>query len=297
MAVDDIDVRRDPLLTLPGPVASVAISPDGRVLVAASADGVVALADLELYAETFRWSFAAGTPVAVSAAMVAATDGRRLRVENTLAGRSVASVRVSGAISALAFSSDGSALAVGTAEAVQVHRAVTGKRVARLDVGVPVRALCFGPGDRLAVATADQITVHNVRTLAPDAGPPIPLAAPIQQLRFADGLSFAADTRAPALVWVGGGRLTYAVLDDHVPMAIAEASWVAVDPLPRRTGFIVAGGDRVDVWTAGGEQCHTFRPGGVITSASLHPHGRALIVGLEDGAVRVWDLRTADWRT
>jgi WD40 repeat protein/DNA-binding SARP family transcriptional activator len=183
-------------------------------------------------------------------------------------------------ILALAFSPDGSRLAIGAQSTVQLLDGHTWRRIAAPKVPVAeFAALAFSPDSRTLVAITSSTAVGPIR--------PIPSA----------GLRFDARTGRPLGPPVGlgpPGSLSDALAFTPDGQSLITASGATV--ISKEVRVVINPGDR----TITVRDAHTLKPlrqFPVLTFASaVSPDGRTFAIGGDDGSVRFLDLRTGRQR-
>jgi len=258
-----------PALAHPGPVTSLAVTPDGRSLVTAAADGVTRLwpwpgplatgADETIFALSYSAdgqtlaAFPNRSDDAVRLWTTRAFEVPRLRGRVRL-DPGVGRLSASGAVSP-----DGALLAAGTAEG----------RVALWDVTDPgrpqplgpilagstdlVEQVAFSPDGGLLAATSDDGTVALWR-VGPDGGEPLATLEGSGNIML--GLDFSPDGS-----WLAAGSADNRIWLWDVTDPVAP---VALDPL--------AGFDNY------------------VFTVAFSPDGRLLVAGGADRTVRLWDV-------
>jgi WD40 repeat protein len=245
-----------------GPVRSVAVSPDGRLVVTGSHDGTALVWDL--------------------------ATGQRLRLLDQHGG-TVYSVAVGPAGRlAVTGSHDGTA---------SVWDLATGQRLRLLDQHThPVISVAVSSDGQLAVTVSfnntvaiwDLATGRRLRELVGHRGTVIAVAVSPDGRFVVTG---SVDQNENVAVWDlrSGERLRK--LDGHG----AAVTSVAFNPDGR---FVVTGSDdrTASVWDLRtGERFRTLAGhGGKVTSVAVSPDGRYVLSGCDDGSASVWDLRSEE---
>jgi WD40 repeat protein len=244
-------------------IASVAFSPDERLLAAADGEGTIGI-----------WNV-----------------GSRRLVRTLEAGVDELFDTGSG-VGNVAFSPDGRTLVFAGADG--------GIRTWRLDSRTPqrrrlgrhgdaVQALAFAPDGRLLATGADNGTIRfwNV-----DAGGPVGRERRAH-VRGVNGLAFSADGKRLATaggdgtvkLWAVGATRPTTTLTGHSQPTTA----VAFTPAG---GALVSASDdgTLKVWNVGGSLTERLNVGRQADRVAVSPDGRTLAVGGEFGVVRFWDL-------
>jgi WD40 repeat protein len=251
----------DRLTVNPGGTCLVRYSPDGKTLAALGEDGVLKVVDVPGFT--------------VRAALPA----------------------VPGPAADLAYSKEGTVLAVVASEKVYVDNAATGKTQVTLPFQRPV-AVAFAPdGKRLAVAVQKpgaaqgEVSFWNVETRAQD-GEPIRLPGEVRDVGWsADGAALAVAAGKEVRLYDAASRQERRSIAAHT----APISGLAFAPDGR--SLVTVGGDQlVKRWSVadgkllGAYEGHT-NPAG---RPEFTPDGARLATfgGLDDGTVRLWDTDT-----
>jgi RNA polymerase sigma factor (sigma-70 family) len=259
--------RADDAATERLPVVAVAFSPDGKRLVAATADGSITI-----------WDVASGKEVARLHA------GAATVLRGTPAG-------------GVAFTPDGKRLAsAGPDNVVRLWDVATGKEVSRSEGGKAPRAVAFSPDGKLLVTSGgdgtarlwDAASGREVRHLAaPEGGTGLAFSPDGMRLAVASG------DRVVRLWDVLTGRETVQIGKQQEAGAPATAGGVAFSPDGK---LLAASGPKSSVWVLDAVtgkilvqlNGHDRRVTGVAFSAD----GRLLASGGEDRTVRLWDMAT-----
>lgn len=281
-----------PALTQLGaePVASLAVSPDGRTIAAVlartvggAAGGTVVLWDvtggreaMRLQAETPLRSLAFSPD---SRTLAAAGEDRSAYVWDLATASERLRLAHDGPLLGVAFSPNGGFLATAGDSAVRLWEARSGRALAALPHDQPVRAFAFSPdGRHLATASGDQrVTGGHLATIwrIPDADPVLRLPLPA----LPAGIAYAADGRVllvaageSALVFDAEtgdsrARLTHNGAVEHVLLAPDSATLLAV-----------SGADaHLWQWPALSERA-TVRGRSPIRAAAFDPRGITLAI-------------------
>ena len=241
-------------LVAPGPVLGTSLSPDGRRVAVCDQDGMVAAWNLDDGGELFR-------------------------------------VRVmQGRASAVAYSPDGTRLAVGgAAAAILIREAATGRPLQEINAGGGVQSLAWSRDGRLLVSGHDSGAVKMWDAITGDAGIVLPAHTDeVRTLAFSpDGRSLASGSwdKTARIIDLSSGavRLTLAVPGEGVYA-------VAFSPDGRRlaTGAYDGVLRQWDVTTGAPISEMTRGRDGVIALA-FSRDGRWLISGGFDRSVRLWN--------
>jgi hypothetical protein len=192
-----------------GPITAVAVAAGRGLAVTGGSDGIVRLWDVASAAPTGIVMQSASEPIAAvtlsaDGLWVASAAGRAVRVAAVADGRVVNEIQSVAPVTALAFSADASAIAIGDAAGTLSLAVLVAPRQAwTAQLGAAVTTLAFAPnGERLAVGDA----TGSVRLLQSGdgsaAGPTRTVSRPIRWLDFSsDGsvLLLASDAWLHAL--------------------------------------------------------------------------------------------------
>lgn len=284
--------RRSPTIVLQGHrewVGAVAVLADGRV---ASGDnsGTIRLWNRDTLGEE-RKIFLARDRVALLAAhptrnWLAVATGDRIELWDADTG---AHLRNLGGSAYVAFSPDGSLIAVAANSSVRIWSIGGWELLHEFTGHLPlVSALSFHPDGRLFVGTTDgSVRVWNPRTGAP--GAKWKRSGAVYSLQFALAGKTLIEARVPSLSTVDPdtGELR-GEIGAFPSMRIAVAAYPASDQI-----YFSGKGSEVIVWDLLKHRVvHTFRGHSDIVSAlAVSPRERRIISCGGDRTVRVWDLR------
>lgn len=303
----------------------MAFSPDGVLLAALSAEGIrlwrTQTGDIERVLGGFGSNVAriVFSPARVQDEFVlaAGNDSGLIRLWQVQSGRTMLSLQASGAITALAFSPDGSLFVAGTeAGEITVWLAIDGTQI----VGIgghttAIAGLFFLPGGRLGSISLDgQIRLWDMGHCAESAalcGQPLGAIGKGEGTRVLSAAAFAADDRPLLALGMPDGRIELwhdpedacsdgalcwllagsAQLDQTAAMGLVfspDASTLVsvhqgdVVQLWQITGCIAQAG--CDVLPANRLEGYTLP----VESIALTSGGTRLVSGHSDGKVRVW---------
>ena len=280
-------------LQMPGAVWTVALSPDGARLAAASDNHVVTI-----------WNPASETAIATLAGhtdrVVAATfspDSRYL-VSGSWDGtaklwdvgqqRLIRTMNVRKGVSSLAFSSDGTRLAVGSAnKTITVWNLQSGAILHELRGHKrEVQGLAFNADGSMLASVSGEKRVY-LWDIEGDGGRTL-----LKGLRSgATAVSFGADSQT--LATAGANRVTIWDLTTRQPTQSNDLpGWLyAVIPAPGG-GFLAlaAGADSVILWDMNDDtEPRRLPAGSSIRSVALSRTGDRLVAGSEEGTILVWE--------
>lgn len=278
---------------MPGAVWTVALSPDGARLAAASDNHVVTI-----------WNPASKTKIASLAGhtdrIVAATfspDSRYL-VSGSWDGtaklwdvgqqRLIRTMNVRKGVSSLAFSSDGTRLAVGSAnKSITVWNLQSGAILHELRGHKrEVQALAFNADGSMLASVSGEKRVY-LWDIEGDGGRTLLKGL----LSGATAVSFGADSQT--LATAGANRVTIWDLTTRQPTRSSDLpGWLyAVIPAPGG-GFLAlaAGADSVRLWDMNDDaEPQRLPAGNSIRSVALSRTGDRLVAGSEEGTILVWE--------
>ena len=247
-----------------GAIRSIAVSPDGNMLIAGGVDNTI-----------YRWDVTTGQPIG-----------------EPLTGHT-------GLVNSVAFSPDGHLIASASADnTVRLWDADTGQPIGDPLSGHSgaVWSVAFSPdGKTLASAGADTTIIlwdvesHDMQ------GQPL---TGHQDIVFS--LAFSPDGKILAS---GSGdstiRLWNVATEQPIGDPLEAPNWVLSLTFSATTGLLASTGadDNVTFWdTATGEQLNVVQTGheNYVRSLTFSPDGRYFATGSQDGTIRLWDARSGD---
>jgi WD40 repeat protein/serine/threonine protein kinase len=279
-----------------GIVFSASFSPNGRLVVTASADGKARV-----------WDATTGRPCATlehgkevvyaefspdSRRLVTASHDHTARVWDATTGKEITILRHSNAVNHAAFSPDGRLLVTASHDhTARVWDADTGQLRATLTHGNEVVYAEFSP-DSARVVTASRdgtARVWNAATREPVTPPLKHNGYPVYHAAFSpDGKQVVTASIPKALVWDVATGQRHATLDH-----ITTVGNAAFSPDGR---FVVTGSadNTAQVWEAstGRKVTRPLKHSGGVSCVSFSPDGCRLATASLDGVVQVWDPAT-----
>ena len=294
-------------------VYQLAVSPNGRLLATANADGVQlwdisdAARPVARGALTIRAFVAALAFSPDSKTLAAAGIGPGLRLVNVADPAKPAlkdQLPTSDAIDSLSFSRDGGLLAAGTTEGAVQLWSVAGptppRKTESVDVGPQVRAVAFSPyGHTLAIDVSDSDVSTTEFRDADDLGQTLATLPGTSPGLYS--VAYAPNGKTLAKGNADGTISLWDVTDRRTPKSLAAFSGPAggVQSLvfSPDSGTLAASGDDAAVllWTVAAPAhpiARTPLTGFLATVSGLayRPDGRSLVVGGQDGSVRLEQL-------
>jgi WD40 repeat protein len=256
-----LQARLRRILPAQGPVSVVSFAPRGRRMLAAGADPRVRIYSAGGKLER---TLSVGTPVSAASfspngKLLVAAGGRQASVWSVSRGTRLRTLHLPGSATSAMFSPNGRLLlTTSSAGGSTVWRSATGRRLAALEQG-PVLAGTFSPDGRL-VATVDASKPYRARVFAASSGRLLHVLAPGAELK---GVAFSPNGRLLATTSYRGTYLWNPRTGRRIGRPFAD----------RPPG-----------------------PAALVTDAEFSPNSALLAVAGQDGAARVWDVKSGERR-
>ena len=290
-------VRHTLPIAVPGSSTSVAFSPDGHQLAAASPDGVVKVWDLTSDALLFALAGHSVTYDPAGKQLVTVTSDGTVELWNSATGERIQQAGHIDAIDQAEFSPDGTHLATVTSGNLpRIWDVGSGRELVNFPghTDYVSRASFSSDGDRLLTAGDD----GSARVWSTNTGEQLLSLSDhpgwVWNATFSpDGLTVATISENEAVIWDAATGEEVLRLPDHQEALYA----VAFSPDGR---WLATGGQdrKVRIWDAasGKELFALAGHTGVISDLAFSPDGTSLASGSDDGFARIWDLSPArEW--
>jgi WD40 repeat protein len=296
-----------------GSAASVAFSPNGKIIATATADGNVRLSELNgKEIATLRGHQAAVTSVAFSPngkILATASADNTVKLWDTSTGKLIATLRGHQAtVTSVAFSPNGKIVATASADGtIKLWDVVVGKEIATLrGHQATVTSVAFSPDGKLIISASRDRTVKLwdistgklLKTLVGAAGSVTAVAVSRDGKLIASG---SADKTVK--LWRRDGTLLKTIVG-HEDFVTA----VAFSPDGKYIASASLDGT-IRLWNlSSGAPVRTFyNSGGAVTAIAFSPDGRTIVSSSRDGISRLWNLKSGepigklsqgdDWKT
>lgn len=284
-----------PLKGHAGPVLSVAVSGDGKVVVSGSADGTARIWDATTGQEKLTLTGHTGTVTAVAISadgqrVVTAGNDRTVKVWDVPTGQVLTLVGHVGPVLSAAISADGQRVVSGSADlTIKIWDAAEGQieRTLKGHTGAVTSVALSADGQCIASASWGAAKLWDATTGKEETGLPGPTESVYCVALSADGQHVVTGNNDTTVrLWDTPAASPHTLAGHAGPVY-----GVAICP----TGPVVISGSAdgtVKVWDRSGkEECALKGHTDSVTSVAVSADGRHIVSGSRDGTVKVWDIQ------
>ena len=288
-----------------GNLGGVAFTPDGGRVASGNADGSVTVRDVGALKRPFKLRGPpGGAAIAVDVSRlgaVTATAGETARTWSLATRKELFSVPTPGGAEDVAWSRDGSLLAVGTFQGEVTITDRDGKelKLLRIPERDRIGAVQFSPDGRLVAAAsmalerprpgAERVTIWDWRS-----------GRVVRTLRaLAEGMAFSADGRRIATTPLVGPARIWEVSSGRVLATLAGHTGAVMDVAFAPDDSVVATGSTdstIRLWNprTGRQEVVLRGHDGVVWDVDFSPDGRKLASASPQGSIRIWAMNLDD---
>jgi WD40 repeat protein len=283
-------------------IRALVLSPDEQVLFTGNADSLsssVVIVDARSdqirtpLARSLRFSTLAFNPNGKTAAILKNLNSDSVQLVDLLTGNITFNLKNNNLVTGMAFSSDGSALAIGSYDgSIQLFDTRTGKLTSALQSHIFISALAFSPdGQAFAIGSSD----GNSHRISARTGEPI--APPLKYSSSVLAMAFSPDGKTLAVSYYDNTARLWGIPTRKALPPLQQQNDDIGPVLFKPDGqtlVVKHNEDSVQLFDAvtGSPLSPPLQSGPISFIGPISSNGRFLVIGHKDEAIRLWDMTT-----